>query len=154
MLPAVLGQGFKSTIITLVFYLFFSQISTSQIEAASLDGCGHFKVFIYIALPCVGAAFIIGFLFSLVWYWNETYLTSMYISNSSIGNANSMTTMLVKLTRFEASYKLLNEGSGDNTLNEAIRMAGTVICITPLVTIYFILQKYFVQSVDMVGFKE
>ena len=47
-----------------------------------------------------------------------------------------------------------DEGSGDNTLNEAIRMAGTVICITPLVTIYFILQKYFVQSVDMVGFKE
>ncbi len=153
-LPAVLGQGFKSTIITLVFYLFFSQISTSQIEAASLDGCGHFKIFTYIALPCVGAAFIIGFLFSLVWYWNETYLTSMYISNSSIGNTNSMTTLLVKLTQFEASYKLLNEGNGDNTLNEAIRMAGTVICITPLVTVYFILQKYFVQSVDMVGLKD
>lgn len=153
-LPAVLGQGFKSTIITLVFYLFFSQISTTQIEAASLDGCGHFKVFFYIALPCVGAAFIIGFLFSLVWYWNETYLTSMYISNSNIGNTNSMTTLLVKLTQFEASYKLLNEGNGDNTLNEAIRMAGTVICITPLLTVYFVLQKYFVQSVDMVGLKD
>ncbi len=153
-LPAILGQGFKSTIIILVFYLFFSQISASQIEAASLDGCGHFKVFYYIALPCVSAAFIIGFLFSLVWYWNETYLTSMYISNSSIGNTASMTTLLVKLTQFEASYKLLNEGSGDNTLNEAIRMAGTVICITPLITIYFILQKYFVQSVDMIGLKD
>ena len=153
-LPAILGQGFKSTIITLVFYLFFSQISTSQIEAASLDGCGHFKVFFYIALPCVGAAFIIGFLFSLVWYWNETYLTSMYISNSSIGNKNSMTTLLVKLTQFEASYKLLNEGDSDNTLNEAIRMAGTVICITPLLVVYFALQKYFVQSVDMVGLKD
>lgn len=153
-IPAALGQGFKSTIIVLVFYLFFSQISTSQIEAASLDGCGHFKVFFYIALPCVGAAFIIGFLFSLVWYWNETYLTSMYISNSSIGNTNSMTTLLVKLTQFEASYKLLNEGNGDNTLNEAIRMAGTVICITPLLTVYFVLQKYFVQSVDMVGLKD
>lgn len=153
-LPAILGQGFKSTIITLVFYLFFSQISTSQIEAASLDGCGHFKVFFYIALPCVGAAFIIGFLFSLVWYWNETYLTSMYISNSSIGNQNSMTTLLVKLTQFEASYKMLNEGNGDNTLNEAIRMAGTVICIAPLLIVYFVLQKYFVQSVDMVGLKD
>jgi multiple sugar transport system permease protein len=153
-LPAVLGQGFKSTIITLVFYLFFSQISTSQIEAASLDGCGHFKVFFYIALPCVGAAFIIGFLFSLVWYWNETYLTNMYISNSNIGHDHSMTTLLVKLTQFEAAYKLLNEGEGDNTLNEAIRMAGTVICITPLLTVYFILQKYFVQSVDMVGLKD
>jgi multiple sugar transport system permease protein len=153
-LPALLGQGFKSTIITLVFYLFFSQISTAQIEAASIDGCGHFKVFFYIALPCVGAAFIIGFLFSLVWYWNETYLTSMYVSNSSIGNANSMTTLLVKLTQFEASYKMLNEGTGDNTINEAIRMAGTVICITPLLTVYFVLQKYFVQSVDMVGLKD
>lgn len=152
--PAVLGQGFKSTIITLVFYLFFSQISVSQIEAASLDGCGHFKVFWYIALPCAGAAFIIGFLFSLVWYWNETYLTNMYISNSSIGNANSMTTLLVKLSQFEANYKLLNEGNGDNTLNEAIRMAGTVICVTPLLAVYFALQKFFVQSVNMVGLKD
>ncbi len=152
--PALLGQGFKSTIITLVFYLFFSQISKSQIEAASLDGCGHFKVFAYIALPSVKAAFIIGFLFSLVWYWNETYLTSIFISNSSIGNANSMTTLLVKLTRFEASYKLLNEGNGDNSLNEAIRMAGTVICVLPLLTVYFALQKFFVQSVDMLGLKD
>lgn len=153
-LPAMLGQGFKSTIITLVFYLFFSQITTSQIEAASLDGAGHYRVFFYIALPGVGAAFIIGFLFSFVWYWNETYLTSMYISNSSIGNAKSMTTLLVKLSQFEASYKLLNEGNGDNTLNEAIRMAGTVICVAPLLAVYFCLQKYFVQSVDMVGIKD
>lgn len=153
-IPAILGQGFKSTIITLVFYQFFKQIPPSQIEAASLDGCGHFKIFFYIALPVTGAAFIIGFLFSLVWYWNETYLTGLFVSNSSIGNTHSMTTLLVKLSQFEASYKLLNEGSGDNTLNEAIRMAGTVICVLPLMTVYFILQKYFVQSVDMVGLKD
>ena len=31
-----------------VFYQFFKQIPPSQIEAASLDGCGHFKIFFYI----------------------------------------------------------------------------------------------------------
>ncbi len=153
-LPAILGQGFKSTIVTLVFYQFFVQIPMAQIEAASLDGCGHFKTFFYIALPAAKAGFIIGFLFSLVWYWNETYLTSLFISNTKIGNANSMTTLLVELSQFEASYKLLTGGEGDNTINEAIRMAGTVICVAPLMTLYFVLQKYFVQSVDMVGIKE
>ena len=153
-LPAILGQGFKSTIVTLVFYHKKQQIPMAQIEAASLDGCGHFKTFFYIALPAAKAGFIIGFLFSLVWYWNETYLTSLFISNTKIGNANSMTTLLVELSQFEASYKLLTGGEGDNTINEAIRMAGTVICVAPLMTLYFVLQKYFVQSVDMVGIKE
>ena len=33
-------------------------------------------------------------------------------------------------------------------------MAGTMICIAPLLLIYFLLQRYFVQSVDMVGIKD
>lgn len=153
--PSALGQGFNSAIIVLVFYQFYNQLPVSLVEAAQLDGCGHFKVFFYIALPTVGAAFLIGFLFSLVWYWNETYFTNIYIANTGIGNKHTMSTLLVELTQFEASYKLLYEGQETvNYVNEAIRMAGTMVCIAPLLLIYFLLQRYFVQSVDMVGIKD
>ena len=153
--PAALGQGFNSAIIVLVFYQFYSQLPKSLIEAAQLDGCGHFKVFFHIALPTVGAAFLIGFLFTLVWYWNETYFTNIYIANTGIGNKQTMSSLLVELTQFEASYKLLYEGQETvNYINEAIRMAGTMVCISPLLLVYFLLQRYFVQSVDMVGIKE
>lgn len=153
--PAALGQGLNAAIIILVFFQFFSQTPRSMIEAAQLDGCGHFGVFFRICLPAVAAAFLIGFLFSLVWYWNETYLTGLFITDSGLGNKQSMSTLLMELRRFEASYKLLYPETGTvNRINEAIRMAGTMICITPLMLVYFVLQRFFVQSVDMVGIKE
>ncbi len=154
-LPAMTGQGFNAAIVTLVFYQFFSQVSPSVIEAAQMDGCGHFRVFFHIALPGAKAAFIIGFLFSLVWYWNETYLTGLFVTATGLGNAQSMSTLLMELRDFEASYKLLYQGSeSTNKINEAIRMAGTMVCICPLLIVYFALQRYFVQSVDMVGIKD
>ena len=65
-----------------------------------------------------------------------------------------MSTLLLELRQFEASYKLLYpEGATSvNRINESIRMAGTMICIAPLLLVYFALQRYFVQSVDMVRF--
>ena len=67
-----------------------------------------------------------------------------------------MSTLLLELRQFEASYKLLYpEGATSvNRINESIRMAGTMICIAPLLLVYFALQRYFVQSVDMVGLKD
>ena len=155
-LPAGLGQGINSAIITLIFYQFYRQLPDSIVEAAQLDGCGHWKVFVRIALPTAGAAFLIGFLFSFVWYWNETYLTSLYVAGTGLGNKHSMSTLLLELRQFEASYKLLYpEGATSvNRINESIRMAGTMVCIAPLLLVYFALQRYFVQSVDMVGLKD
>ena len=154
-LPAVLGQGFNSTIITLIFYQFYSQIPVSFVEAAKLDGCGHIKVFYKIALPMVKAAFIIGFLFSFVWYWNETYFTNLFVAGTGLGNKETISTLLIELSRFEASYQLLYPEAGSvSRINESIVMAGTMLCIAPLLLLYFAMQRYFVQSVDMVGLKE
>lgn len=156
LLPAVTGQGLNSAIIVLIFYQFYRQIPISLIEAAQLDGCGHIRVFVRIALPMALSAFLIGFLFSFVWYWNDTYSTSLFISGTGLGNKSNMSTLLIELQRFEDSYKLLYpEGATTvNRINESIRMAGTIICIFPLLAVYFLLQRFFVQSVDMVGIKE
>lgn len=154
--PAALGQGLKSTVIVLIFYQFYKQIPLSLVEAAQLDGCGQIRIFWSIALPSVSAAFLIGFLFSFVWYWNETYLTSLFISNTGLGNQHSVSTLLIKLQAFEESYKNMNQAdSGSvNRINESIRMAGTMLCITPLLVLYAFLQRYFVESIDRVGLKD
>ena len=46
-------------------------------EAAAIDGAGHFKAFVRIAVPSAAPAIITVVLFSFVWYWNESYLTEM-----------------------------------------------------------------------------
>ncbi|MDC3416864.1 carbohydrate ABC transporter permease [Aquibacillus salsiterrae] len=148
-IPAALGQGFNSAIFILIFYQFFMQTPKSLYEAAEVDGASQLTSFIKIAIPMAVPAFIVSFLFSFVWYWNETYLTTLYLTSSK----NELTTILLQLQQFEQNYQTMypvTENS-PNKINEGIKMAGTVISILPLLIVYFFLQRYFVESVDRTG---
>lgn len=160
LLPAATGQGLKSAIFILIFMQFFRQTPVSLDEAARVDGAGEFKIFLRVAMPLAVPAFVVAFLFSFVWYWNETYFTSLYLGGSSMGNTNTMTTLLLELSKFEQSYKGYLQSSsgswgsafmGESVANEAIKMAATLITILPMLVIYFILQKQFVESIDRTG---
>ena len=143
--PAILGQGLKSALFILIFYQFFMKMPIVLEEAAQLDGAGHFSIFYRIGIPNAIPAFIIVFLFSFVWYWNETYLAGMYFGNS-------MTTLPLELQKFGDSYsKMFPPDSPANQLNEAIKLAGTLVTIAPLLVVYFVLQRWFVEGVDRSG---
>lgn len=157
--PALLGQGTKSAIFILIFMQFFRQTPISLDEAARVDGASEFKIFYGIAVPLAVPAFIISFLFSFVWYWNDTYFTALYMGITSVTDTKVVRTMLLELQNFEASYKqhiqtVSGWGAsvmGESVANEAIKMAATVITISPLLLIYFCLQKYFVEGIDRTG---
>lgn len=151
--PALLGQGFKSAIFILIYYQFYKQIPNSLIEAAQIDGAGHIRTYFSIAIRSVIPAMIVVFLFSFVWYWNETYLTGLYLGNAGIGAKNTMSTLLLELKQFEASYTKMypvTENSPDK-LNEAIKMAGTIIATAPLLILGFVLQRHLKESIDSSG---
>ncbi|MBM7841078.1 multiple sugar transport system permease protein [Alkalihalobacillus xiaoxiensis] len=144
-LPALFGQGINSAIFILIFYQFFRMLPDSLEEAAQLDGAGNLRIFFTIALPMAVPAIIISFLFSLVWYWNETGLAAIYFGNS-------LTTLPLELQRFSAVYEQMYGGEGSfDFINEGIQMAGTLITILPLLIIYFIAQRWFVEGVDRSG---
>lgn len=147
--PALLGQGLNSTIFILIFYQFFKQTPETLYEAAEVDGANQFTIFFKIAIPMAVPAFIVSFLFSFVWYWNETYLTTLYLTSQS----TDITTILLQLQQFEQNYEAMYPvtANSPNKINEGIKMAGTVISILPLLIVYFFLQRYFVESVDKSG---
>lgn len=146
-LPAVTGQGINSAIFILIFYQFFRMTPKSLDEAAQIDGAGPLRIFFTVAIPMAVPAIIISFLFSFVWYWNETYLASIYFGNS-------LTTLPLELEKFVATYTKVYPAGADsagNQINEAIRMAGTLMTILPLLIVYFITQRWFVEGVDRSG---
>lgn len=152
LLPALLGQGIKSQLYILIFFQFFRQIPQALIEAAKIDGCGHFKTFIRIAVPSAAPAILVVFLFSLVWYWNESYLTQLYVCGV-LGNSD-WNTLMVALKGFNDSYSQVGgsvTGEAMGSLNEGIKMAATMLSILPVLLLYFVLQKQFVESVDRTG---
>jgi multiple sugar transport system permease protein len=146
-IPAVMGQGFKSAIFILIFYQTFISLPKVLEEAARLDGATDLKIFTQIAMPAAIPAYIISVIFSTVWYWNETFLTNIFLEGG-------IQTLPMQLSKFVQAYESLYPPGVVNIfdrLNEAVKLSGTFLNILPLLVMYFILQKWFVESVERTG---
>ena len=63
------------------------------------------------------------------------------------------TTLVIQLDKFAQNFSAYanTATSAATNLNESISMAGTMLSILPLLILYFVLQRYFVESIDRVG---
>lgn len=144
LLPAMTGQGINAAIFILIFYQFYRTIPTILMESAEVDGASQFRIFRSIALPLALPSFLIVFLFSFVWYWNETFITGLFVGGQI--------TLPLKLQAFVASYNsIFPPGTPGAELNEAIKLAGNMVTILPLLVLYFAAQRYFTESIDRTG---
>lgn len=146
-LPAALGQGYRSAIFVLIFYLAFRSLPQALEESARLDGASELRIFASIAIPSALAAYIVALVFSVVWYWNETFLTGIFLEGGAA-------TLPLRLAQFAQAYERLYPPGVVNPferLNEAVRMSGTMLNILPPLVMYFILQRWFVESLERTG---
>lgn len=149
-LPAITAQGLNAPIFILIFFQFFKQVPKALIEAAQIDGSGYFKSFVRISLPSAVPAIVTVGLFSFVWYWNESYLTNLYVHG--VMTSSGWTTLVIQLKNFATNFNAYQTTAGTATnLNESISMAGTMLSILPLLIMYLILQKQYVESIDRTG---
>ncbi|HUC90420.1 MAG TPA: carbohydrate ABC transporter permease [Paenibacillus sp.] len=147
-IPAIFAGGIKSALFILIYTQFFRTIPKSLEESAQLDGAGALAIFFRIIMPISVPAIVVVFLFSLVWHWNETYTASLYLGES-------MRTLPVMLQTFDIAFKQAfssSQGASQTVnINESIKLAGTVLIILPLLTLYLFAQKWFVEVVDKTG---
>lgn len=147
-LPAALGQGLKSAIFILIFYQFFASYPKALDEAAEIDGCSKFRIFYQIAMPTAIPAVVLSAVASFVWYWNETAQSTMFFSEK-------IPTLPIQLgiftDRYTALYGATDTLSEVDRINEAVTLAGTLLSVLPLIILYLVLQRKFMQSVEMTG---
>ncbi|MBO5197792.1 MAG: carbohydrate ABC transporter permease [Lachnospiraceae bacterium] len=144
-LMAVLGQGINGTILILIFWNFFNMIPYTLDEAAMIDGAGPFRVFYHIAVRLSLSTVLIVFLLAFVWNWNETYQAATYLGGK-------LELMPLKLASFDAVFNSESASAGgDLKLNEAYKMAATLISIAPLLILYAFVQKQFIQGIENTG---
>ena len=139
-LLALLGQGTYSTMLVLIFYNFFNMIPKSLDEAAMIDGAGSLKVFYHVAIRLSISTILVVFLFSFVFNWNETYTTNILTGDA--------------LELLPGRLSLFDKGSTSNAvseLNEAIKMAATLIAIAPLLVLYACVQRQFIEGIENTG---
>lgn len=142
---ALLGQGVYSTVLILVFYTAFNMIPTVLDEAAQIDGASAIKVFWFVVVKMSATTILVVFLFSFVWNWNETYITGTLMRNN-------IELLPAKLNMFNSEFdSLVSAQGGAFKLNEAYKMAATLISISPLLILYAFVQKQFIQGIENTG---
>lgn len=117
----------------------FRTIPRELEEAAKLDGCGRFRFLVQILLPLCKPILASQALFAFMGNWNS-YLWPLIVTNR-----DSMRTLQIGLRYFVSS-----EGG----TQWGIYMAAAVVVSLPVILVYFLVQKTFVESMASTGLKD
>lgn len=148
-IPTFFGQGLQATFFILIFFQFFRMIPRQVEESAYLDGASSLQIFFKIALPMAVPAFIIAATYGFAVNWNEMFMTNLYLE----GNVKTIPMLLSNLqSNWDriAQYEV-SADAVDVTFSEAKSFAGTILSVIPLMVMYGIVQRFFMESIDKSG---
>lgn len=98
-------------------------------------------------VPNAASSFLTVFLFSIVWYWNDYYVSSAFFLNTK--------TIALVLKNLDSTLNLaiFNNANAQVSAREKIVWleAGCLISITPMLILYACLQKHFTEGIERSG---
>lgn len=146
-LPAIMGNGIRAGLMVFIFRQFFKGLPKELEDAAYLDGCGPFRTFIQVMIPNASSSFLTVFLFSVVFYWNDFYVSSTFFTK------NSTMALMLKNLNTQLSMVLFNSATVEISPREQILWmeAGCLLAVFPLLIMYAFLQKYFTEGIERSG---
>ena len=146
-LPAMTANGIRSGLMILIFRQFFKGLPKELEDAAYIDGCGPLKTFIRVMIPNAASSFLTVFLFSVVWYWNDYYVSTTFFTNTK--------TVAMTLYKLDSELKvwLFGDANAQVSPREMIvwKQAGCLISIAPILVLYTFLQTYFTEGIERSG---
>ena len=131
--PGFFGNPFN------VFLLrqFFMTIPRELDDSAKIDGCGIMGIFWRIVVPLSGPALGIIMIMTFTGSWNDFFGPIIYLWNPD------KFPMALGLWIFK---QMLRQEMGP-------MMAGTIMALAPVLAVFFVAQKYFVQGIVITGVK-
>ncbi|MGN0623515.1 MAG: carbohydrate ABC transporter permease [Oscillospiraceae bacterium] len=144
-LPAMFANGLRAGLFIFIFRQFFKGLPKELEDAAYLDGCGPFKTYIKIMVPNAKTSFLTVFLFSIVWYWNDFYVSSSFFTKND--------TVALMLKNLDANLQQqLFDGQTVSVRQIIVWLeAGCILSITPILVMYVFLQRYFIEGIERSG---
>ncbi len=127
---------------------FFEQLPVSLFEAAEIDGCSPFGIFIKIVLPLSKPALASIGLFFAVAYWSEYFHYVLYVTSQDSLNFQ------VKLRELVLTDEPIPEAKDAGLMSETMKNAAIIVNILPFAIIYPFCQKYFVTGITLGAVKE
>ena len=134
-LPAFWGGAFG----TFLLRQYFLTIPHDLAEAARVDGASLWQIFWRIYLPLAKPALAALAIFTFLWTWNDLLRPLIFLPTDL-----NQTTLTVGLSLFQTQY------GGKWT----ILMAGALVSIAPMIIVFFLAQKQFIEGVALSGVKK
>ena len=131
--PAVFGSAF------FIFLLrqFMRNIPRELEEAALIDGCGWFGIYWRIIMPLMKPALAAIAIFTFMGVWNDFMTPLIYLSSPS------------RYTLPLGMYEFSSAHGGQF----GMMMAAATMMTLPVVAVFFVAQRYFIQGITLTGMK-
>lgn len=136
-IPALFMPNLFSAFGTFLLRQFFMSLPKELEEAAIVDGCRRFRIFGQIMLPLVKPGIVALAIFTIKFAWND-FMWPLIVNTS-----------MEKMTLGPALSTL----QGQYTTEYPMQMAGAVLAVVPLIVIFFLFQKQFIEGVAQSGIK-
>jgi alpha-glucoside transport system permease protein len=124
--------GFGLPLAIFLLYNYISQLPGDLFESASIDGASHFQIFRTIVIPLSVPALASFAIFQFLWIWNDLLIALIYLgTNEEVAVLPARLSELVG-TKGEAWHLLT---------------AGAFVTMIVPVTVFLLLQRYFVRGI-------
>jgi len=130
---SVIIPGITSIFGIFVIRQYALSIPDSVIEAARMDGAGDFRIYATIILPMCKPILVTLAIFTFLGTWNDFLWPLIVLSD------DSMYTLPVALASL----------AGEHVQDTELMMAGSVLTVVPVLVIFMVLQRYYIQGIMM-----
>lgn len=117
---------------------FISGIPVELDEAAKIDGCSYWGIFIRVIVPLIKPAVVTGCIFSFMWRWDDFLAALLYLSDP---------------LKYPVSYalKMFSDPTAGSDWGAMFAMA--TLSLIPIFVIFLTMQKYLVEGIASTGIK-
>ncbi len=137
-LPLVVPTFFANPFFVFLLRQFFMALPEELSDAARVDGASEFRIFSQIVLPLARPALATVALFQFIGSWNDYFGPLIYL------NDKALYTISLGIANMRASYGFSNF---------AWIMAATCMSVLPIVILFFLAQRTFIEGIALTGLK-
>ena len=136
-LPLIVPSFFGSAFFIFLLRQYYLSIPLELDDAARIDGCGSFQIFYRIHLPLIKPALITVAILNFMGTWNDFLGPLLYI------NSTAKMPLALGIQAF-----VLNHGS-----EWPLLFAAAAMMTVPIVALFFVAQRFFVEGITLTGLK-
>jgi multiple sugar transport system permease protein len=136
--PVIIPNWFGDAFSIFLLRQFFLTIPDEYLDAARVDGCGEIKILFTVVVRLAKPAIAAVALFSFLYTFNDFFLPLLYTGE----NANNWV-LSIGLSEFRSLHQV----------QWNLTMAATLLVMAPVIVIFFLAQKAFVEGVTLTGVK-